>query len=87
MLTGSSGAGGIGACLAIVAKYRTTIAGNANKIASATCVIKAMWTVIYEGICLGKVWGCVSTRIWFKAKGSMSLMGVADCVYGILDWL
>ena len=43
----SSGAGGMGSDLAILAKYLTTIAAKANKMASATCVIKAMCTVMF----------------------------------------
>ena len=38
----SSGVGGIRSGLAIVAKYLTTMAAKASKIASAMCVIKAM---------------------------------------------
>ena len=38
----SSGAGGIGSGAAILAKYRTTMAAKANKMASATCVMRAM---------------------------------------------
>ena len=37
-------------------------AARARKMASIARVMTAMWTVRYDLICLGKVWGCVSTR-------------------------
>ena len=41
----SSGAGGIDSGAAILAKYQTTMAAKANRMASATCVMRAMCTV------------------------------------------
>ena len=51
---------------AFCAMVRMIKAVRARKMASIAWVMTAMWTVRYDLICLGKVWGCVSTRSWSK---------------------